>query len=68
VEATALGNILVQLIALGDVADLSQARAVVRESAGPEIVRFEPSPADQLAERYGHYRDLVAADRIEVGV
>ena len=68
VEATALGNILVQLIALGDVADLSQARAVVRESAGPEIRRFEPSSADQLAERYGHYRDLVAADRLEVGV
>jgi len=68
VEATALGNVLVQLIALGEIADLSQARAVVRASAGPEIVRFEPSPSDQLAERYGHYRDLVAADRLEVGV
>jgi rhamnulokinase len=68
VEATALGNICVQLIALGDVADLSQAREVVRTSAGPEIARFEPSPADQLATLVGRYRDLVAADRLEVGV
>jgi rhamnulokinase len=68
VEATALGNVLVQLIALGEIADLSQAREVVRASAGPEIRRFEPSPADQLAKLYGRYRDLVAADRLEVGV
>jgi rhamnulokinase len=68
VEATALGNVLVQLIALGEIADLSQAREVVRASAGPEIRRFEPSPADQLAKLYGRYRDLVAADQREVGV
>jgi rhamnulokinase len=68
VEATALGNILVQLIALGDIKDLSQAREVVRAGAGPEILRVEPSTADQLAERYGRYRELVAADRLEVGV
>ncbi len=68
VEATALGNICVQLIALGDVADLSQAREVVRASAGPEIFRFEPSPAEQLATLVGRYRGLVAADRLEVGV
>ena len=67
VEATALGNILVQLIALGDVADLSQAREVVREGAGPEIRRLEPSTTDRLAERYGRYRELVAADLLEIG-
>jgi rhamnulokinase len=68
VEATALGNLLVQLIALGDVHDLSQAREVVREGAGPEIRRVEPSGADRLAQSYGRYRDLVATDRLEVGV
>jgi rhamnulokinase len=68
VEATALGNTLVQLIALGDVQDLAQAREVVREGAGPEIRRVEPSTSDRLAERYGRYRELVAADRQEVGV
>jgi rhamnulokinase len=68
VEATALGNLLVQLIALGAVEDLAQARAVVQASAGPEIRRVEPSGADRLAERYGHYHELVAADRAAVSV
>jgi rhamnulokinase len=68
VEATALGNLLVQLIALGDVQDLSQARQVVREGAGPEIRRVEPSGADRLAQRYDRYQELVAADQVEVGV
>jgi rhamnulokinase len=67
VEATALGNLLVQLIALGAVEDLAQARAVVQMSAGPEIRRVEPSGADRLAERYGRYRELVATDRAAVG-
>jgi rhamnulokinase len=68
VEATALGNICVQLIALGDIQDLAQAREVVRSGAGPEIRRVEPSATDRLAEQYGRYRELVAADRLEVGI
>jgi rhamnulokinase len=67
VEATAFGNLLVQLIALGEVKDLSQARAVVRASAGPEIRRVEPSGADGVAQRYDRYRELVAADRAALG-
>ena len=68
VEATALGNICVQLIALGDIQDLAQAREVVRSGAGPEIRRVEPSATDRLAEQYGRYRELVAADRLEGGI
>jgi rhamnulokinase len=68
VEATALGNLLVQLIALGEVEDLAQARAVVRASAGPEIRRTEPSGDDRVAQGYGRYRELVAADRAAAGV
>jgi rhamnulokinase len=66
-EATALGNVLVQLIALGEVEDLAQARQVVRASAGPEIRRVEPSSVDRLAERYSVYHELVATDRAAVG-
>jgi rhamnulokinase len=66
-EATALGNVLVQLIALGEVEDLVQAREVVRASAGPEIRRVEPSSADHLAERYSVYHELVATDRAAAG-
>jgi rhamnulokinase len=32
VEATAIGNVLVQAIAMGDVASLSELRSIVRES------------------------------------
>jgi rhamnulokinase len=67
VEATALGNLLVQLIALGDVKDLPQARAVVQASAGPEIRRVEPSAGDAVAQRFDRYRELVAADRTALG-
>jgi rhamnulokinase len=40
VEATVLGNALVQLIALGEIADLAQARQIVGDMGG--IRRFEP--------------------------
>jgi rhamnulokinase len=61
-EATALGNILVQLVALGDLRDLAEARELVRAGPGPEVSRIEPSGDDRVAQRYGHYRDLVHAD------
>jgi sugar (pentulose or hexulose) kinase len=68
VEATALGNLLVQLIALGELKDLAQARELVRAGTGPEIRSFAPSADDRLTERYDRYRELVAVDREEVGV
>ena len=37
VEATATGNILLQAIAMGDLADLAEARAIVRRSFPPAI-------------------------------
>jgi rhamnulokinase len=41
VEATAMGNILVQAMASGEVADMSELREVVRRSVTPRI--FEPT-------------------------
>lgn len=43
VEATAMGNILVQAMAAGEVADMSTLRSVVRNSVTPAI--FEPQKA-----------------------
>ena len=43
VEATAIGNLLVQLMARGGTVDLRAVRAVVRDTF--EIVRFEPRDA-----------------------
>ena len=41
IEATATGNLLVQAIALGEIASLSDARAVVRRSF--EVINYEPA-------------------------
>lgn len=40
VEATAMGNILVQAMAAGEVADLAEIRHIVRQSVSPKV--FEP--------------------------
>jgi rhamnulokinase/L-fuculokinase len=55
VEATALGNIAVQLMADGSIKDISHAREVVRNST--EITYFEPtnqSDWESALERYRH--------------
>jgi rhamnulokinase len=58
VEATALGNALVQLIALGEVGDLDEARTIVR--AGAELVRSTPRPDAAADDAYGRFRKLDA--------
>jgi rhamnulokinase len=45
VEATAIGNILMQAVALGHIQSLDEARAVVRHSFKPET--YEPQAAAQ---------------------
>jgi rhamnulokinase len=62
VEATALGNALVQLIALGELRDLDEARALVR--AGAELVRYPPRPAAAADDAYGRFRQLEAAQAL----
>jgi rhamnulokinase len=42
-EATALGNALVQLMALGEIASLEEGRALVRSSSPPRV--YEPDPS-----------------------
>jgi rhamnulokinase len=53
VEATALGNVLVQAMATGDVADLAQARE--RSAASSERVHYEPRAAHQSTELYDRF-------------
>ena len=56
VEATVIGNALVQLIALGEIEDLAQARQVV---AGlDELKRYEPKDTGVWDEMYGRYQNL----------
>jgi hypothetical protein len=57
----------VQLIALGEVRDLAQAREVIRAGADAEIDTTQPSGDDRVARRYDRYRELVAEDQAAAG-
>jgi rhamnulokinase len=56
VEATVLGNALVQLISLGDIADLVEARQIVSEL--DELQRFSPKETDAWDQAYERYLSL----------
>jgi rhamnulokinase len=56
IEATVIGNALVQLISLGEIGDLSQARQIVAEM--DELKRYEPKDTAVWDEAYGRYRNL----------
>jgi rhamnulokinase len=53
VEATALGNVLVQAIATGELADLDEAREVAAASVGRD--QYEPQAARRSAECYERF-------------
>lgn len=55
VEATALGNALIQMITLGAVKDLNEARAILRQSE--DIASFEPDLSKKAAwdQAYGFF-------------
>ncbi|NJM41722.1 MAG: hypothetical protein HC853_13665 [Anaerolineae bacterium] len=57
VEATALGNVMVQLLAQGAFASLDEARAVERASF--PLVTYEPKDAPAWHDAYGRFLDLV---------
>ena len=53
VEATALGNVLVQALALGEISDLAELRRIVERSVAPR--RYEPPPSSPAAETYPRF-------------
>jgi rhamnulokinase len=60
VEASALGNILVQAIALGELGSLAEAHAVARASSAREV--YEPGRDRGRAEAiYGRFLDAIAS-------
>ena len=58
VEATAIGNILVQAMATGDVKSLADARATVRNSF--DVKRYDPKPDKKWDAAYQKYREVSA--------
>jgi rhamnulokinase len=65
-EATVIGNLLVQAIALGEISSLAEAREVVRSSFSP--LSYEPGGGDAWPEARGRLTALSAArSEVEVG-
>lgn len=60
VEATAIGNLLVQMMGTGALQGLDQAREIVRQSAAVE--HYEPADQDPWTEAYGRIQRLIAIE------
>jgi rhamnulokinase len=58
IEATAIGNLMVQAITAGDVGSIAQARSVIRESF--RVKRYEPQDADPWDEAFARFQGLTA--------
>lgn len=56
VEATAIGNMLVTAISLGEISNLQQGRELVRQSF--DVKRFEPNAGIAWDEAYARYREV----------
>jgi rhamnulokinase len=61
-EATALGNIAIQILATGGASSLGEVRAIVERSFPTEAFEpLNPDPWDRQAERFGHYCETIYA-------
>jgi rhamnulokinase len=60
VEATTIGNILMQAITLRDLASLDEARQVVRLSFTPKT--YEPGPAEAWEKAYAYFSRIIQAN------
>ena len=61
-EASALGNVMLQAVAVGELEDMAAGRAAIGESLKLELVEYAPQRSDGWAEAQARYR------RIEAGV
>jgi len=57
IEATAIGNILVQAMATGDIKSLDEARGVVLESF--EVKRYEPLHVKRWEQAYVRFKEIL---------
>ncbi len=57
VEATAIGNLMVQVMALEEVKNLQEIRQVVKNSFSPEI--YEPEDVDQWSRAFEKYKLII---------
>lgn len=60
-EATATGNLIVQMLAMGDIASLDEGREVIRNSFADETQTFEPQDGDLWKEALMKWREICRA-------
>lgn len=60
VEATAMGNAIVQLIALGEIGSISEAREMLRRSVGTK--QYEPQHVDAWEGAYERFKEIITTD------
>lgn len=61
VEATAIGNVVMQAVALGDIGSVAEGRDVIRDSFGAET--FEPRETAPWNEAFARFEQLVRNDQ-----
>lgn len=59
IEATTLGNVVMQMLALGHIDSLAQGREIIRQSV--ELKRYEPRERAAWQDAYGRFRGYVEA-------
>jgi rhamnulokinase len=57
-EATAIGNVMLQAVAAGDVADIAQAREIIQQSFAVET--YTPQRTSSWDDAYGRFEKLLA--------
>lgn len=57
IEATALGNIAIQLIAKGEIANIKEARAIIRDSF--DIETYNPQDVAQWEDAYAKFKAII---------
>lgn len=60
VEATALGNVLLQLAALGEIKDISEGREILARTE--PVKRFEPGPAEGWDEAFARFTKIITME------
>lgn len=57
IEATAIGNIIVQAIGLGHISSLEQGREIVRNSF--DVITYEPKPEGAIEDAYARFTQML---------
>jgi rhamnulokinase len=59
VEATAIGNLIMQMLAMGDIASLDEGRAIIRKSFEQESKTYHPQDAGDWQQALAKWRKIV---------